>query len=284
MRQRISEKNIFPVFDVLSEYKKIKILFHVEKAFGYRNMGDYGKTSLSYRDVLEDVFLEWDLKGTFTSVKEMLCGLGINEKDVISDPSEERLLDYIQFVMNACSFVLAYVKNHNQKYYHDHEERAFNSISELSHLLLTQLGAEMVDDAGELCVIYKDDIATAVAEQHKDCRASMVEYLKIDNRSDLTRKEEILCILAKKLEALEKQFKGTEFSSLCSDTQLLLNKIGPRHTLSANDPIERKVIAMDTDEREKWYDRTFRMFLACMAAVPYLGFRNEIKDLKKDSC
>ena len=282
MRQRISEKNIFPVFDVYAEYRKLAVLFHEEKAFGHRYDYGNGDTNLSYRDVLEDIFLDWDLKGTFTSVKEMLSGLGISEQDMKCDASEDRLLDYIQFVINACPFVLAYVRNQSRNYYHDPGERAFNSLSDLSHLLLNRLGAEVVDEAGELCVRYKDDIATVVAEQNDECRGSIVEYLKIDNRGDLTRKEEILCTLAKKLEAHDKQFHGTEFSSLCSDTTALLNNLGPRHSLDENNNIKRKALEMCDVEREKWYDRTFQMFLACMAAVPYLEFRKEIKDLKRD--
>ena len=282
MRQRISEKNIFPVFDVYKEYRKLAYLFHEGQAFGHQYERGRSNTCLSYRDVLEKVFLDWNLKGSFTSVKEMLNGLGISDQDMKGDSSEARLLDYIQFVINACTFVKAYVRSQNRNYYHDHEERAYKSIFDLSHLLLKKFGAEMVDEEGELCVVYIDDMATVVAEQNDDCRGSIVEYLKIDNQGDLTRKEEILCTLAKKLEEHEKQFHGTEFNSLCSDTTALLNNLGPRHSLNDNNNIKRKALKMSDADREKWYDKTFQMFLACMAAVPYLEFRNEIKDLKRD--
>ena len=66
-----------------------------------------------------------------------------------------------------------------------------------------------------------------------------------------------------------------------SDTTELLDKIGARHALKEQDYIECKIMAMDVSEREKWYDRTFQMILACIAAIPYLGFKNEINELKR---
>ena len=150
MRQKISEKNVFPTFDILIEYGKLKHLFHEERAFGYRLRYGNSRTSLSYRDVLEVIFLDWDLRGSFTSVKEMLCGLGISDKDFNGDPSEDRMLDYVQFVLNACTYVLPYVRDRSSDFYHAREERAFDSISNLSHLLLDEIGAEMIDDKGEI--------------------------------------------------------------------------------------------------------------------------------------
>ena len=85
----------------------------------------------------------------------------------------------------------------------------------------------------------------------------------------------------KKLEPLAGKFKGNEFGSLFDDTTLLMNKIGARHTFNPNDKIEAKYAAMTDDELIIWYDRTFHMFLACMAAVPYLDFRAEIKMIKR---
>ena len=181
MRQKISDKNVFPTFDILSEYKKLRRLFHEEKAFGYEYAYGNSRTILSYCDVLENIFLDWKLKGTCTSVKEMLCGLGIDDKDFQGDPSKERLLDYIQFLLNACAYVLSYVRHRSSKYYHDREEYAFSAISSLSHQLLERFGAEIMDDEEELWIIYKDDVAAAVAEQNPDMRVSIQEYLKIDN-------------------------------------------------------------------------------------------------------
>ena len=123
---------------------------------------------------------------------------------------------------------------------------------------------------------------TALAEQNPELRFSIQDYLKIDNRGDLDRKSEILCTLAKKLEPHESKFNGTEFKTLCSETTMLLNGVGPRHALNEKDHIKRKALAMTAKEQEEWYNRAFQMFLACMALLPYLEFKNEIKELKRE--
>lgn len=134
-------------------------------------------------------------------------------------------------------------------------------------------------DENEYYLVYRDDVATAVSIQNEDISGSIVEYLEIDNRGDLKRKGEILCTLAKKLEDYEKLLKGSEFSSLCSDTTMLMNKIGARHSCDEKDRIASKFKTMNDAELAQWYDRTFQMFLCCMVAVPYVEEKSEIKKI-----
>ena len=128
--------------------------------------------------------------------------------------------------------------------------------------------------------VYKDDVASAVSEQREDLKASITEYLKIDNRNDLGRKGEILCTLAKKLEPHEKDLNNSKFKQLCSDTTFLLNNIGARHSLNPENKIKAQFLTMEDEAVEQWYDRTFQMFLACVAVIPYLEYENDIKALK----
>ncbi len=225
--------------------------------------------------------MEWELRGTFTSLEEMLSSLQIGEDEFQQECDENRLLDYIQFVANAIAFVNKKANDIHGRFYMADSTIA-QAVSEQCLMIAERLNAEIILDDSEFFVQYKDDIATAIVEQNEDCSVSIVEYLKIDNRGDLTRKGEILCTLAKKLEAYEKKFNGTEFSSLRTDTKALLNNIGPRHYLEDNNHIKRKAMKMSATELEEWYDRVFQMILACLAVVPYLDIKNEIKELKRD--
>ena len=282
MRQRISDKNIFPAFSLETEYKKLHSLFFDRSEFGLLG-GILGDTRMhpshSYNDCLSGMFLDWKLRGSFTSLEEMLFGLKISEDEFEKSCTEERLLDYIQFIANAIIFVRVEVKSGKYSIYQA-SDSIFKAIIENSKLIITRLGAEMVDEDDEMFIVYKDDVATAVGIQNTDIKGSLIDYLKIDNCGDLQKKGEVLCTLAKKLEPIERQFKGTEFNGLCSDTTLLLNKIGARHAINESDNIEAKFGAMSEVELENWYDRTFQMFLACIAAQPYLEFKNEIKGIK----
>ncbi len=283
MRQRISQKNVFPVFDIETEYKKLQSLFFDRSAYG--KVLPYGRSApcLSYNDCLKEVFLDWELRGTFTSIEEMLLGLKIGDDDFSANPSEERLLDYIQFITNAVTFLVSILKHKKHYVYFAQAETIFNAIADNAHFLLNRLGAEMINKSGELWVIYKDDVASCVAEQNTDIKESIIEYLKIDNRGNLQRKGEVLCTLAKKLEPHEGKLNATEFKTLCSNTTELLNKIGARHALNDKDHIEKKILNMDIAEQEKWFDYTFQMLLACMAVIPYIDIKNEIKLLKSQS-
>ena len=282
MRQRISDKNTFPVFSLEREYKKLHDLFFNRSEFG-KLVGPIkssrARPSLSYNDCLQSMFLNWELRGSFTSLEEMLFGLQISEDIFEKACTEERLLDYIQFILNAVVFVGQEVKSGRYTIYQA-GNTICNAIVDNSHLLLDKLGAEMVNTPHELIIAYKDDVATAVSKQNPDMSTSIIEYLKIDNRFDLQKKGEVLCTLAKKLEPMESQFKGTEFGALCSDTTMLLNKIGARHAISEKDKISLKFISMENSELETWYDRTFQMIIACISVQPYIECKNEIKDIK----
>lgn len=39
---------------------------------------------------------------------------------------------------------------------------------------------------------------------------------------------------------------------------------------------------IDDDELEKWYDNAFHMFLACMAVIPYIDLKEDLKMLKSE--
>lgn len=280
MRKRITEKNVFPEFSLEGEYKKLHDLTFDRSAFGkYVIYSQKARPSLSYDNCLQTMFLDWDLRGSFTSIEEMLFGLQISEDDFDKSVTEERLLDFIQFTLNAICFVDEEV---DKGYYNIYKatDSIFNAIVSNSRLILDHLGAEMIDVGKELVIVYKDDVATAVSEQNRDLKASITEYLKIDNRGDIQRKGEVLCTLAKKLEPHEKALNDSDFKQLCSDTTFLLNNIGARHYPDPSNKIKAQFTTMKDEEVEEWYDRTFQMFLACMAVVPYLEVKSEIKALK----
>lgn len=155
-----------------------------------------------------------------------------------------------------------------------------NAIKDNCHLVLGKLNAEAKTIDLELWVLYKNDVATAVSIQNQESAQSIVEYLKIENRDNLERKGEILSSLYKQLEPHKRNLIDNGFQQLCNDMSLLLNKTGARHALDPNDGIEAQILTMGDQERIKWYDHAFKAVLACMAVLPYLELKKEIKDIK----
>ena len=81
MRCRISERNKFPSFDYEAEYKKIHTLVFDKNAFGKPNGISSIRPCYSYNSCLQMFFLDWRLRGSFTSIEEMLFSLEISEDD-----------------------------------------------------------------------------------------------------------------------------------------------------------------------------------------------------------
>lgn len=108
MRQRISEKNVFPDFSVKEEHNKIEAIFRDQLPFGLIGgpLGtDHLRPSLSYESCLKAMFLNWPLRGTFTTFDEMTRELAIDDESFTDESSDNQLLDYIQFILNAIVFV-----------------------------------------------------------------------------------------------------------------------------------------------------------------------------------
>ena len=201
----------------------------------------------------------------------------ISEHDFAKKATEEKLLDYIQFILNAIQYVQKTVVRLPFKMHLDNYSIG-NAIKDNCHLVLGKLNAEAKTIDLELWVLYKNDVATAVSIQNQESAPSIVEYLKIENRDNLERKGEILSSLYKQLEPHKQQLKDNGFDKLCSHTAFLLNEAGIRHALILGKS-NQKFLSMSRQELVKWYDRAFEMFLACMAVLPYSRYRKEVETL-----
>ena len=85
MRQRISEKNKFPSFDLFDEYQKLEAIFS-----NWRTMGTYDEwrtrkpPMYTFEDYIRDLqFENWNLRGTFINLQEMRSKLNIAPEDFV---------------------------------------------------------------------------------------------------------------------------------------------------------------------------------------------------------
>lgn len=272
---RISERNFFPDFSTEKEFSKLRRFLCDKSAF--KSSGYYDDSDYSIIDLLAYFFNQWKLRGSFTSLEEMMYSLKL--KDTSSSVSEDKLLDYVQFILNALIFLQTIKIN---PFYFENFSSIHDSTVQHCGLLLKKLNAEAKKNDDEIVVLYKNDVATVVSSQQPELAPSITEYLAINNRDDLQRKAEVLCSLAKFLEPKEQLLNDDGFRQLCSDATFLLNKTGIRHALKPNNSIDAQFLAMEAPERIKWYDRAFKTVLACMAVLPYIEFKDEIKNIKRD--
>lgn len=284
MRKKISEKNIFPDFDLYDEYAKIEFLISENRVIG--TVDDWGSRQMAlltleeYIDRL--VFSSWNLRGTFLSIAEMRDGLGIDKSEFMSNGlTEDQVLDFLQYALNCAFRVETTIKDYYKLYIGD--QNYFSLLLDNIRALLSRLNATHQIDrsTGEIFVNYKNDLSAVVSEQQPQIAQSLTEYNRIDNRGDLRRKGEILCTLFKSLEPLEKKFKGTEYNTLVSDTTMLFNKTGARHWIENDKLASVTFLKMAPEELEIWYDRTYTMFLCCMVTSTYLDIKPEVKKIKQ---
>lgn len=283
MTRRISDRSNNPIQDYFEEYKKIEYLFSEVKCIGTFNR--YGRrmdpmyTLEEYLSELQ--FYDWNLRGRCITLQELRNSLGITQDCMNNQFSTDRLLDYLQFILNCMIRIELTLKACSVVYLID--ESLLNMIIENTKSVLEQLNYSIVIDNNndEIYIVYQSPETTAVSEIHDDIKESVTEYRRHDFKGDLKRKEEILCTLYKKLEAIEKDFQGTEYDKLLKDTKFLFNKSGVRHFVEEDKIASKTFMNMSPDEIEKWYDRIYDLFLTCMLMSDYLKIRKSIKELKR---
>lgn len=287
MRQRISEKNIFPSFDLFGEYKKLEDIFSEWHTIGvFDRYGQKEMPIFTFEQYIGDLqFSNWNLRGTFISLQEMRKAFHIAPEDFdCGSISEGQLLDFVQFLLNCCLRIRSTIQVvQSQRIAFLAREDALEMLFQNCRYVLEKLNCEdkLDKENYEIYVVNKDELSSEVSQQNPDVEISLTDYRRIDNRGDLQRKGEILCTLSKRLEAVESKIKGTEFHSTYNDATFLLNKIGARHWTGKDKLANATFMKMSPEELEKWYDTAFDLVVSCLAAIPYLAVKDKIKDIKK---
>ena len=277
MRNHFSKRNLLPPISFIKEYITLKSMF--EGKF-FQKKDDRSFQLYSYYDLLDMFFIDWDLRESFLSLGELMNSLQISDEYLKKDVSGNKLFLYVEFVLNG----IDYVKEKAGDAFSVNKNTTFEKIvRENIDCLLERLDAKAEKQGNAWIVSYKDELATALSILQPGLATIVSEYLKKENKENLERQREILSSLSNKLEPHEQSLNDNGFRQLCSDATFLLNKAGIRHAPSPNDRIESQFLAMDCSERIKWYNRTFKTILACMAVIPYLDFKDEIKEIKRNN-
>ena len=284
MRQRISEKNIFPSFDLFEEYQKLEAIFSNWRTIGtYDKWGNQNPPLYTFQEYIRDIqFENWNLRGTFINLQEMRTKLNIASENFSKKQiNEGQLLDFIQFLLNCWFRIRTTIGQCRVAYLAD--KNALDMLFEQCRSIETKLHCEdkLDEENHEIYVVYQDELSAEVSQQNPDVEISLTDYRRIDNRGDLRRKGEILCTLSKQLEAVEAQVKGTEFYSIYNDATFLLNKIGARHWTGKDKLANATFMKMSPEELEEWYDTAFNLVVSCFAVIPYLTVKDKIKTIKK---
>lgn len=282
MRKRISERNVLPDTDLLDEYQKLEFLFSGNKCIGEINYWHSRNIpQFTLEQYLNDLaFNNWSLKGTAISFYNMRDELGLNKERISVDFSTDIFVDFIELLLNCVLRIDMTIDLHSGVYISD--RNLLSNIINNCQSILEKLNYtyKLENETNEIYVYAENNVATAVAERNDDISDSLIEYRRHDMKGDLKRKGEILCTLFKKLESVEKKFKGTTYEKLASDTTFLFNKTGIRHWVEKDKIASETFMKMDSNILENWYDNTYDLFLSCMVISSYLLIKKEIEVIK----
>lgn len=108
----------------------------------------------------------------------------------------------------------------------------------------------------------------------------LIEYSSVRNNGNIERKEEILKLLATTVEGITKQEKyKNKFKQLCSNVDLLYNKLDLRHNVRVKD---RRYYDRTISSREKWLDLVFRETLLVLNLENHYDDLNDVEALKQE--
>lgn len=284
MRKKISERNILPGDDWFDEYKKLEFLFSSNKCVGEFNQFHRPiPPNFTLEQYLNDLaFNDWNLKGTAISFYNMRDELGLSQENICKEFDTDIFIDFIELCLNCVIRIYATIDSHSETVYIS-DKNILKNILENCKCILEKLNYlyDFNKETSEISVYSKNIIATAVAENNEDIGESLIEYRRHDMKGDLKKKGEVLCTLFKKLESVEKQFKGTTYEKLASDTTFLFNKTGIRHWVEQDKIASQTFMKMNSDILENWYDKTYDLFLSCMVISSYLNVKKEIEEIKR---
>lgn len=221
--------------------------FYVPDGFGVR--------TTTYKALAEEPFFSSRLRGTSVSISDFLEGCAQYWKK----PSLEGLLLYCEVIFNivlACDNELRHEKEAN---------KISTQIIENILRVTEKLGYDVRKDENGLYFVTKKDVLAADVIQEIDDKAislAILEYNRFSLRGDVTRKKELLGIVA---HAVEPLIKDPSLRSKCpevfDDIKFGLNNLNIRHNNVEGANLKSALLSISDTNLEKLYDSLFSSLL-----------------------
>lgn len=276
MRRSIFDLMNNKEIDIEREFKRINKLF--EK--------DIFDTTYPQRTICavidEDYFNEWKNRGRNISINDLFTSLKIRDKSGLKENSINKLLLYIEVIVNLFSISIEKMKIEMVDYY-SYDWETYRLLKENINSLLEDLNYKISKlSNGELVIVEKDMLSSSIAETNRNVSDKVIEYRRFILKGKIDEKREILNLLANEMEGMKTIFKGTTYSNLMDDVQFMLNNLNIRHNNIEGKNKKQYVIGLPDEELERLYDKTFDMILGIFIIDKYIRDKNEIDEIKKN--
>ena len=131
-----------------------------------------------------------------------------------------------------------------------------------------------------LIIVANSETVTAVSEIYQDIAPKVIEYNRFSLRGNLERKKELLVTIAHKFEGVEYKLQANNQSALAENVTFLLNSLNLRHNNAEGKHAKNKILQMNNEELEDWYDKTYDTMLLALLYANYTEILPYLKQLK----
>ncbi len=276
MRRSIFDLMNNKEIDIEREFKRINKLFE-------KDIFDttYPQRTI-YTVIDEEYFNEWKNRGRNISINDLFTSLQIRDKSGLKENSINKLLLYIEVIVNLFSISIEKMKIEMVDYY-SYDWEIYRLLKENINSLLEDLNYKISKlSTGEFVIVEKDMLSSSIAETNEKVSDKVIEYRRFILKGKIDEKREILNLLANEIEGMKTIFKGTTYSNLMDDVQFMLNNLNIRHNNIEGKNKKQYVIDLPNEELEKLYDKTFDMILGIFVIDRYIKNKNEIDEIKKN--
>jgi hypothetical protein len=215
----------------------------------------FGERATTYKELAEMPFLASKLRGTTISISDFIERCAPHWEK----PSLEGLLLYCEVI---CNIVLAC---DNELRYQTEAKKISKQIIENILRVTERLGYDIRKDNDGLYFVTKKDALAADVIQEIDDKAislAILEYNRFSLRGDVTRKKELLGIVA---HAVEPLIKDPSLRSKCpevfDDIKFGLNNLNIRHNNVEGANLKSALLSISDANLEKLYDSLFSSLL-----------------------
>ena len=261
--------------DLSEELEKLKTIFEQEEEYLY----DINGFESLYSYVNKVYFRQLPLSYNYIDISEFFSDALVDAKD-----EKEMYIFYCEAIYTIINQLINSKRRPNVK----DVEWINRQISSIERIVKTNanklnlVAKEIETDIGTVTTFIPNDaMLEKTLEEIEDSNIQnyLIEYASSRTNGNIKRKEELLKLLATTVEGITKQDKfKNKFKQLCSNADLLYNKLDLRHNIKVKD---RRYYDETLSDREKWLDLTFRETLLVLNLDKHYDDLEAVEKLKQ---
>lgn len=228
-----------------------------------------------------EILPKWKQRDCYLSCKEIQRALDI-PKQFCPNASIDKIIIVLEYYENLFYLLIIKYKVLDDSDYEVPKD--FELMVQNSHLLIERLNYKitLLEKEEKVLLTPKNPSATAVAELSTDETAlAILKYHHASLKGDLGEKKNLLYQISLEYEPLlQSPIEG--YKDFFEKVNALLNNLHIRHNNKAKENNKNKVINIDDQELEKWYDELYQLLLFCVLIKDNLERKNDVDKFLKE--